>query len=417
MRRILASNPDLSNVEKSYLTADYSSGVTLSVVNTFALAADNLIVVGTPVTEKAELKKISAIASDTSLTLASALKFSHSKGDTIYEAQWDFVDIEGNSGSSWALLSQSGLQYDKIYTVFEHSAGTSAWSYRWRFYNSVSATYSEYSPTYAGAGFSSGQVGYMIQNVRKLTNTEDDTDTIRDAEIVRALNAAQDIIYATKNNWWFLRFQANISATASTFRYDLDDLSQTLGFVNTVKYRYNTGGEDTTYQLKFKSEVELEEYIRDNNHNTNDRVVIYTLRPADASSTNGYIEIYPTPTNSGVGTLTIDGFRAIPTLDDAIDSTVIPVPGILENYAIAFVERIRGNDKKAEYYEALFYGPPPSREKSARITGISLLEQLQTRNLPVGQPRQLKGFRGQHAMAKLYGEQYVYSKDLRKNYC
>ena len=425
MRRILVRNPDLASVEKTFLTADYTSGTTLSVINTFAFAADDLIVVGNPTEEKSELKKISAIASDTSLTLASALKFSHPKDTPISECPWDTVDIEGNSGSGFNLITSSGLQFDKQYTVYEHSDGTGNWNYRWRFYNSVTGTYSEYSPTYSGSGFDPDQVGYMIQQVRKITNTDGDVETIKDYEIVRSLNAATEIIYGSKKDWWFLKFDDDgIAATADDFRYNLDALGGgsagspliELGFIDRIRYHHDSGAEDITYNLEYKSESEFDDLIKDGNRQGDNHVSCYTLRPGDVSSVNGYLECYPTPVDNGVGTFLVSGYQKPPILEDSVDATPVPIPHILENYAIAVIERIRGNDSKAEYYEELFYGPPPGRQDIRRLTGIALLEQLQERNKPAGQPKSLWRFRGQKAISRLYRNRYYSNDYVRETY-
>lgn len=419
MRRLLIRNPSLDNVEKTFLSSAYTAGGTsLTVLNNFAFAANNILVVGKPGEEKSESKKLDSVSGNTTLTLASTLKFDHQQNTPIYESQWDQVEIsKQQSGGAWSVISTSGLQWDKSFTVYEDSTGDSTYSYRWRFYNSVSGFYSEYSPTYTGAGFNRDQVGYMIREIRKITNTLENEDVVSDKEIVRLLNSAQDIIYGIRKDWWFLKFEDNdITTQASVLQYNLDLLGGgvagtpasnfVLGFVDKVRYRFSDGVTDTTYPLKFKTESEFDMLIQNELRQTDDWVNNYTLKPGDSSSINGYLWAYPTPKTTGYGTFYVRAFRKFLTLDDDIDTTPVPIPGILENYVIAFIHRVRGNDAKADYYEELFFGPPPEKESSRRLTGIPLLEQLNKKNTPVSNPNRLSRFRGQKSVSNQDNSRY-----------
>ncbi|MCK9371510.1 hypothetical protein M0R04_16470, partial [Candidatus Dojkabacteria bacterium] len=213
------------------------------------------------------------------------------------------------------------------------------------------------------------------------------------------------IVGGIKKNWWFLRFPENsdITTVADTFNYNLDSMSGiVLGFIKKIRYRLVEGSEDNTDPITFKTEDEFDDLIRDNNRVADDSVSCYTIRPADTSSTNGYIDVYPTPETTGAGTFYIQGFKKMDRLSSDTDETLIPIPSILENYAIAQIERIRGNDKKADYYEGLFYGPPPRAKDRSNLTGIALLEQLQEKSRPTSQPRSFISFRGHGAHNSLY---------------
>jgi len=415
MRRLLIRNPNLDNAEKTYLTAQYTTGTTLSVVNTFAFANNDFLVVGNPGEEKTEIKKVSSVASDTSFTLASALKFSHAKDTPAIRTAWDQVEISRYRSAAWTVLSTSGLQFDKQDTIYNDSTGASTDSYRFRFYNSSTATYSEYSPTISGAGPNSNQVGYMIERVRKVTGTEGDQETVSDSALIREFNRAQEAVYGVHKDWWFLRFDedSSITTTASTKKYNLDLMgggtagspvaSHTLGFIKSVKYHLNDGTVNRKYQLRYKDEIAFDNLDRDQTRQDNDEVIIYTIRPADTSSKNGYIEVYPTPKNTGYGTFIITGYKKMAVLDDVVDSTPVPLPHIIEDAAIAYVNRIRGKEAEAEYYEELFYGPPEKAQGRRRLTGIALLEQLHKQQEPTGQPKSLIRFSGRRAMRRLYG--------------
>jgi hypothetical protein len=417
MRRLLIRNPDLSNEERSYLSNNYAvaDGTVMDVISTFAFAADNFIVTGNPTEEKAEIKKISALTSDTRLALASALKFPHSKGSTVVRTPWDQVEISRMSGGVWTVLSTSGLQFDKQYTVYNDSTGSATHSYRWRFSNSATSTFSEYSPTFSGSGFDRDQAGYIVGMIRKLTKTQGDQNLVTDTEILRQISAAQDIVDSIRKDWYFLRIpqDSSIATQAGINVYNLDLIgggvagtpadNYKLGFIKSIKMRYNNGSIDETYNLRYVSETEFERIVFDQNRTDDDNTGIYTIKPGDSSSKNGYFHIYPTPQNTAIGTFYIDAYRKMDDLDDFSQRTYIPLPQLLEWWGISFVERIRGNDQKAEYYEELFYGPAPDAEDRRRLTGIALLEQLNERAYPTSQPRQLKKFMGRKAVRRLFG--------------
>jgi hypothetical protein len=228
-----------------------------------------------------------------------------------------------------------------------------------------------------------------------------------------------------------LKFEdpVGIPTATNTFRYNLDtinggvagtpSLATTLGYVDTILYRFYDGVTDNKYRLKYLPEVEFDNLISDANRKTNDRVSSYTIRPADSNSKNGYLEVCPTPQTTGYGTFYVKGFNKMPAVDDDVDITPIPIPSILESYVLSYIERIRGNDKKADYYEELFYGPAPTLKDRRRLTGIALLEQLQLRSEPVGQPKSLIRFLGQKAIPRLFGNSQMTAgnrDDIHVNY-
>ena len=427
-KRLRINNPDLTRAEKSYLTSAYSSGTTLNVVNSFAYAADNFAIVGEPgKDESIESERISAIpAGGLTLTLISALDYDYPKDTVIYQSRYDQIEIESraSSSASFANITTSGIQWDKRQTLYVDANGIATTQYRWRFKNSSTLTTSDYSPTLTGAGFGDNTVGYLIRETRLLTGDLDGR-IARDVEIVRFADRAQQIIYAHRQDWWFLRVynDSSITTAAATATYNLDLLGggsagspgTKLGFIDLVRYRLSDGSQNVTYALEYKPQVELDYLTRDNNATDDDNVVNYTLLPPDSNSKNGYIKLYPRP-KSAVGTLFIDFYKKPDILNSGDDVVAVPLPSILLDYCIGQIEKIRGNDTKSAYYEELFWGPADKLEGSKRLSGIALLEQLNSAQIrPRGQPRSLINFRGVRAMSKLFGNRVV-SPDSLKDY-
>ena len=199
MRRVLTQNPSVERTYKGFISSDYSSGTVLTVSNNNSFAADDFIVIGEPSEELTEEKKISSVSGTTTINLASALNFAHPKGTSIYKVLWDNVSIESrvNAAGTFAEITLSAIQWDNKHneTVFYDSSGADATEYRFRFKESVGNTFSEYSPTITGAGFSRAQVGNLIQNVRLIVQDEK-RKIVTDDELIRFFNRAQDIIYS-----------------------------------------------------------------------------------------------------------------------------------------------------------------------------------------------------------------------------
>lgn len=418
MRRLRISNPLLEKNYKTYLAADYSSGTSITVLNNNSFAANDLGVFGEPKEELTELKKINSLSGSTGFSLASALNFAHPKGTPVYKTLWDFVSIEGRSSSAgvFAELTQSGLQWDnkKGETVYFHSAGDDNWEYRYRFYNSVTATYSEYSPTLTGAGFTRKMVGYMLRNVRKLTNTPDQT-VVTDDEIIRQFNRAQDIIYAHNPRYWFLLVDTfkganSISATADNSVYSLASYT-TFGHLASLRFRYISGGTDELYHLEKKSDIEFDKIAGDLNETAEDWAECYKLLPADSSSSNGYIQIYPKTKTTGVGSLYPNYYEKMSDLEDVSDTTQVSMPEILEDYGIAYVYRVKGDENKAKIYESGLI----SDDENKVPRHLLLLDKLdKAQKSAQQQPKSLWQFKGQRAMQRNFGNGRYISRDYIK---
>ena len=429
MRRIRVNNPDLTRSEKSYLTSAYTTGTTLNVVNSFAFEANNFAVIGEPgKDETIESERISAIPSaGLTITIASILDYDYNVGTVVYMSRYDQVSIESRASSTatWAAITTSGIQWDKLQTLYVDANGIETTQYRWRFYNSSTLEYSAYSPTLTGAGFTENHVGYILREVRLLTGDLDGR-VKKDREIIRDIARAQEIIYGRMPNAWFFRIEdSTITTTASVFKYNLDTINSatagsptiTIQSVDTVRYRYNDGTTDNTWHLTFLPNIEFDEKARDNDRADDDNVAFYTILDPDASSINGYIQTYPTPKTTGRGTFYIRAYQkpdAVNTVDDKVS---IPVPSIIIDYCVAQVERVRGNDTKAGYYEELFYGPAGTQQDNRRLTGIALLEQMNEKQRhPQGQPRSLFVFKGRRAMKRMFGTQNGSRDFIKENY-
>src|SRR3990167_9189244 len=426
MREIRIENPELN----SYITdisSDYSSGTAVTVRNNISFAADDLGVFGNPTEELTELKKISSISGSVTLNIASALSFAHNKGTPVYKSIWDQVSIEGRSSSSgiFAELTQSAIQWDNPNgkTVYFHSAGTDSWQYRFRFYNTVTATYSEYSPTLGGTGFAKNEVGYLIKEARRTAGDKEGRIMGID-ELIRSLVRAKNIIRAHNPRYWFWKVNGynsskSVAATAGNAVYSFSSITD-FGTLDTIEYQYNSGGTNTKYLLRRRNDAEFLRIARDLNRPNDDYPRVYRLLPPDSSSTKGYFEVNNKIKSDGVGTFYINYYKEETDYNSVDDTTNIIFPEILIDYLVAEIYATKGNSTQADKYYKYFTGPE-NREKTLaleKLSGIDLLDELDKQyKIAQGQPRQIWNFRGQKAIGNLYGRRTISNADyMRENY-
>lgn len=428
MRRVSIENPSVDRTYKTYVDSDYSSGTVLTVKANTSFAANDLIIIGEPQEELTELKQVSSVSGGATINLSSALTYSHPKGSPVYRVLWNFVSIERKTSSAgtFSEITQSGIQWDSKTneTIYFDRDATNAYQYRFRFYNSVTATYSEYSATVTGAIPSRKSVQAMIDYVRKIAG-DLERKVASDDEIIRIFNQGQDIIYAHNPKYFFLyvdtfeRGSGSIAATTNEDVYTLGNLTN-YGHLSGLKYRYISGADNVIYQLKRESEVEFDRIDSDQNTTDDNWPTTYKLLPADSSSDNGYFKVTPDIKDSNIGTFYPLYYEKMADLTTVADTTQIPLPMLLENLAIGYIFRIKGNEGKARIYESYLI---PDRDDRNRIDivprGLLMLDKLDAvQRKAVGQPQNLVVFKGQRAIKRLFGNKYpgVSLDYIRENY-
>lgn len=425
MRRVSIPNPTVEETYKTYIDSDLSAaGTSLTVRNNSSFAANDLLLIGNPREENTEIKQVASTSGGTGITLSSGVTFAHNKGTPIYKILWNFVSIERrtSSGGSFSEITQSGLQYDNQLglTIYFDSPADDNYGYRFRYYNSVGGTYSEYSPTQTGAAPDRDSVRYMLSRVRKLIN-DVERRKVSDDEIIRVFNLAQDIIYTYNPKYWFLYVDTlelgsgSIAATVNTARYTLANLTN-FGHLASLRYRYTSGETDNIYHLKKEVDVVFDRYDSNQNITAMNYPAIYKLVPADSSSANGYFKVTPKIKDSNVGTFYPNYYKKMPNLDTVDDETLTPLPDLLIGYAVGYCYKLLGQEQKAVTYLSEIENL--SGNDKVVPPGLARLDKMnENQKRVVGQPQYVARFRGQKAIRRLYGERFPMSDDFwRENY-
>lgn len=403
--KIKIKNPDLTEEERTYLTADYSSGTTLNVRNNEGFTTDWYVIVGEPGQEQTEAAIISGTSTSQTIDLDAALEFDHPKSTPVYLSQWNQVSFMVKpTGGSYAedAASPVSIEWDNHdnETLFVVTSGASTDTYKWRFKNANLGTYSSYSDELAGTGLTRNTVGYVIKQVQKNNVAKN----VSDETIMDYMNDYQeDVVYVEiPQAWWFTKEGTAVSTAASDYDYSISSNWSDFKAMKYLKYQYISGSTDITYPLTWSPPTEFENFKSDANQSDDDYAKWWTILPPDSSSALGYIGLHPTPETTSCYLKPVYFFE-LSKLNSFGDSLVVPYPkGYIDYVLYRIYDDIKSDKTNADKYNA----------RVAR--SIVYLKRLARRQL--GQP-ELFRFRGQRGWSRLFGEQTrLSSSEARENY-
>jgi len=394
--------PTVSQNIQTSLAEDYLSGTSLSVLSSIGFVINNYIVIGEPGLENTEVTHLTVAPPDSGTMTISALQFPHPKGTPVYYISWDKYSLEYETTDTgpWVVYGSmpASLAFDALSIEYRDSSATSTYKWRYRYYSTEKSAYSDYSDVISTTGWPRNSVGYMIREVRKAVN-DLDAKTISDTEIIRFFNACHDKVYTLYDRWWFLlKTGTAIPTVTNTIKYALPT---DFGRMDRLQYEYVFGSEDTVYNLKYINRTEFDYVSRDQTASGDDNLKLYSIYPGDSSNPTGYIKVFPRP-NAGAMNITPIYYKTFTDLVSYANQTEVPVPDLLENYAIARILGIRKEDDKESEYDTMW--------KSQ----IQLLKGLQRKQS--GPPRQLWTFHGHDADRRLYGNRESYNDKNREDF-
>lgn len=172
----------LPSTPATFLTAAVSAGGTTLTVRDNAgfsnSSGGDLVLIGNFGDERSEIKVINgAVTAGTSLT-TTAMTFDHPINTPVRKILFDKIEVYGNStatsaGSSARTNSPVTIDASSLYTEFVVVDGNEAAFYGVRPIRSVATTYNgSYSDFIAATGFTSGTVGFIIDQAFKATTTD-----------------------------------------------------------------------------------------------------------------------------------------------------------------------------------------------------------------------------------------------------
>jgi hypothetical protein len=293
------------------------------------------------------------------------------------------------TGGSYAEIANGkvDIEWDNsdLKTFIAISAGVSTDTYKWRFYNSTSGEYTDYSDELAGTGVARDEAGHVIELVRKNPITQN----IDDETILNYMTDFQEIVYdEIPKAWWFQKQGTAANTIASDYTYPITSNWSDFLSMKFVLYRYISGSIDETYPLTYSPLNEFYNYKADSNQGTDDVVRWWTILPPDSDSADGYIGLHPTPKTTACRIIPIYHFE-LATLDSFGDTLAVPYQkGYVDYILYRIFDDIKNDDNNAQKYNA----------RVAR--DINALKKRSRRQL--GQPTLFR-FRGVKGWNNLYG--------------
>lgn len=219
------------NTESSYLTQNYSSGVSTIVVTNADVFADNdFLLLGEWGSETAEIVQINGTPNTTTQTiiLESATKFSHSESTKVSIIKYNQVRFYRNTTATFnssagnALTGYVDIQPDDHYTNFHDLTNSTGYGF-YVFYDSETATTSSPSNAMPYADFVESSVKAIFDHFNSLLNNKE-ISLINTNERFLWLNEANSRAQNELNlvnQDYTVPTLASVSITSGTAEYDL----------------------------------------------------------------------------------------------------------------------------------------------------------------------------------------------------
>lgn len=200
----IKNQPLTENSIFTYLGASASSGgSTITVDSIVGFGINKVLLIGEWGNEKSEVIKThtATAPTGTTVTLASNLVFDHNVKTKIYIIDYDQLEIshaDSESGSK-DILSTFALQADRLETQYTDTIETAGYYFgRWK--NTITTTYSDYSASIPFGGYTTEQVGYLINYALRRNKTEFNDNVTYDF-CIDEINACLNYIHGKRKKW------------------------------------------------------------------------------------------------------------------------------------------------------------------------------------------------------------------------
>ncbi len=298
--KVYAYNISTENLEKTFLTTSVSAtGTALTVKNNDRFSDNDWILVGEMGHERSEIVQVNgAVTKGTAIT-TDALTFDHDNNTPIYKIDYNqvrFYKSTTGSGGSYSVVSTQEIDVDNkdLQTVYDDATGTSASYYKVDFYNSQTTTATSQSDPIAGSGYTTFQIGKVIEDVaREVGDTE--FQFISPEEWIAVANeCSEDLQSRTKKPYKFLGTSEALSTVLNQRYIDLSTTTETIWKTNLALYNYtNTDGTDRTDPYRVLPFEKFKSRFSDNTADKSDK-----LKYIAYDEDNNYLLLEPIPATS-----------------------------------------------------------------------------------------------------------------------
>lgn len=233
---------------KTSLTADQASASsTLTVANIVGFAVNQILLIGQPGNQGAEIIKTHATTAPTgsTITLASNTVLAHSAGSYVYVLKFDQIEFSSAAtatGSKSVISAASNILANQRYTEYNDTAATAGFYFA-RFKETIGNTFSSYSDAAPVAGYGIMAARSIIDAALHEINRET-SSVLSDTFAFEQIDSCQMECIRELKRWsWMQKFD-NILGQITTGSWtvavpiDLDDQN-----TNKSIYKLRIGGE------------------------------------------------------------------------------------------------------------------------------------------------------------------------------
>ncbi len=219
---ITTANPEVTDLEQSYLAKAYGVGATsIEVKNNDRFAANQRIMIGKMGDEKTEIVTVSAVnANGVTLTIGANV-FEHEADAPVYVLRFDQVRIyrstTGATGA-YSLLSTVNLDVDNadLSTLYDDTTGTTSYYYKTTMYHSISGTESDFGDELGGSGWRRNQFGYIIDEILREIGESNEVNITRTELLGYFNDVNDDLTINVAKPYDFLRTRTALTRTLNT---------------------------------------------------------------------------------------------------------------------------------------------------------------------------------------------------------
>jgi hypothetical protein len=217
---IIAYNPDVDQLEKTYLSYRSNAGATVfKVKNSDKFVTGEKILIGAMSRERSEILAIVSTTPTTITTEASV--FPHDADDPVYKLDYDMVRFyrsETGEGGAYVVMSGGEVEID-----VDNSDGTTRYDdinsldsfwYKMAYYNSVDEVESEYTPALKATGYDPDSAGYIIQAAARTVGDKDFMEWDIEDWLNSMNDIGDDLLTQSKIPYKFLKTEIDLDIEA-----------------------------------------------------------------------------------------------------------------------------------------------------------------------------------------------------------
>lgn len=243
---IPVSNPETTDLEKSFLSNPYSVGVTsISVKNNNRFLGNDRIMIGEMGNEATEIVTVSSVNANGNDMVVGATVFSHSADDPVYKLRFDQVKFyrSTDGGANYSVLSTQDLDVDNadLQTKYDDTTGLATYYYKFTVYHSLSTVESAFSDVIQGTGWRREQVGRVIDEILQEVSDPNELNITR-TELIGYFNDVNDDLQLNvAKPYSFLHKRSALSRTANISYIDFptdSDSKQTMWKFDRMDYNF-----------------------------------------------------------------------------------------------------------------------------------------------------------------------------------